>query len=192
VASARQLYYMTQPGVVGGLMDQSAANKAKKQSLGRAMAPAMRSAVASPVPAIGGVRYTLLRRNSDGSFVEVDPATVFAPGDALRIRFETNQAGNLAVMEHPASGPWTLRLGARIQPGVPVFIPADSAIDVTAAGPLRFFVRFSRSLRGEARLDQVTPTANLLRESAANSVYVVNPVASTDPTVDFELAINAR
>jgi hypothetical protein len=188
---ARQLYYLPQPSV-SGFVDQQAVNKAKKQSFGRGVAPAARMAAAAPAMAVGGVRYSILRRNTDGSFVEVDPAAVFAPGDALRLRFETNQAGNLAVMEHPASGPWTLRLGARTQPGVPVLMPAESAIDVTAAGPLRFFVRFSRSLRGEARLDQVTPTPNLLRESAANSVYVVNPVASADPTVDFELAINAR
>jgi hypothetical protein len=152
----------------------------------------MRRAAVAPAPAIAGVRYSILRRNPDGDFVEVDPATVFAPGDALRLRFETNQTGNLVVMEHQPAGDWTTLVAARINQAEPVFVPSASTINVTAAGVPRFFVRFSRTVRGEPRLDQVVPTPGLLRQPADNSVYVVNPVAAPDPAADFELAINAR
>ena len=57
---------------------------------------------------------------------------------------------------------------------------------------MRFFVRFSRALRSEPSLDSIAPTANLLRESAANSVYVVNPAWTPDAVMDFELTINSR
>jgi len=63
---------------------------------------------------------------------------------------------------------------------------------VTGPGALRFLVRFSKNPRSEARGDQLAATAGLLRETASNSVFVVNPVAAADPVVDFELAINAR
>src|SRR5581483_292901 len=96
VAGARDLYYsaqgsadtVTKDGVVSG-------SKTAKKAFGGFTMP---RAASPPAPVIGGVRYSILRRNLDGSFTEVDPSTVFVPGDALRLRFETNQAGNLAVM----------------------------------------------------------------------------------------------
>jgi hypothetical protein len=189
---ARALYYAAQGSVVGGFVNQPENAKSKTGSFGRALSMG-RNASAKPAPAVvGGVRYSILRRNLDGSFVEADPAAIFVSGDALRVRFETNQAGNLAVMERQASGAWTLRMAARTQPGEPVYMPSESTINVTTPGALRFFVRFSRSLRADARLDQVTATPGLMRESAANSMYVVNPAAAADPLVDFEIAINAR
>jgi hypothetical protein len=189
--SARALYYSAQANAVSGFVDQPKSGVAGG-SFGRTATLAKKRAAAPPAAVIGGVRYSILKRSPDGSFVEVDPSTIFAPGDALRLRFETNQAGNLAVMERKTDGAWTLRLAARTQPGQAVVMPSESTIDVTATGAFRFFVRFSRSLRSEARLDQVAPTPSLLRETAANSVYVVNPLAAPDPMVDFELAINAR
>jgi hypothetical protein len=177
-------------GIAGIAGKPKAANKARTQGAfgGRALET---QSVQRP-SVIGGVRYSILRRSGDGSFADVDPSTVFAPGDALRLRFETNQPGNLAVMEQQPDAKWTLRLAAGTQPGQPVYMPSESTINLKTAGTMRLFVRFSRSLRNDARLDQVADTPNLLRESATNSVYVVNPIASTDPLVDFEIAINAR
>jgi hypothetical protein len=71
-------------------------------------------------------------------------------------------------------------------------MPAEGTINVTAPGAMHFFVRFSRSLRADARFDQAATTSGLVRETAATSVYVVNPVAAADPLVDFEIAINVR
>ena len=54
-------------------------------------------------------------------------------------------------------------MGARMQPGEPVYMPSESTINVKAPGTMRFFVRFSLALRGEPNLDHITPTANLLK-----------------------------
>jgi hypothetical protein len=183
---ARDLYYAMQASVANGFVNQPRAAKAGQRTFA-----AGASGVITPALA-GGVRYSILRRNADGSFAEVDPATIFVTGDSLRLRFETNQQGNLGVMERQPNGTWTLRLAARMQPGEPVQMPSESTIDIRTPGAVRFFVRFSPSLRSEPRLDRVTPTANLLRENAANSVYVVNPAWTADAAVDFELAINAK
>lgn len=191
VTGARDLYYAVRPSAVSGFVDQPRAAKAKRQSFG--LGSGVVGGVPAPAPArAGGVRYSILKRNGDGSFAEVDPATVFAAGDALRVRFETNQAGNLGVMERQSTGLWTLRLGARMQPGEAVHMPSESTINVRAPGIMRFFVRFSRSLRSEPNLDRIAPTPNLLRENAANSVYVVNPAWTPEAVVDFEMTINAK
>jgi hypothetical protein len=187
---ARDLYYAMQPAAVGGFLGRSKADKTRQRSFG---ASGVVGGVPTAVmPRAGGVRYSILKGNPDGSFAEVEPATIFAVGDALRVRFETNQAGNLGVMERQASGLWTLRMGARMQQGEPVQMPSESTIHVTAPGSIRFFVRFSRTLRSEPSLDSITPTAGLLRENAANSMYVVNPAWIPDAAVDFELTINAK
>jgi hypothetical protein len=184
--SARALYYgLQQSGAAGGAQPKIA--EEKRQSFG---ALSMRRAAGPRLTIVPGVRYTILRRNPEGAFVEANASTIFVPGDALRVRFETNQAGYLAVMENHG-GQWTPRVGTRTEPGTPVYMPAEGTIDVTAAVP-RFFVRFSRSDRGEPRPDQLIPTLGLLREIAANSVYVVNPTGVPDSTVDFELTINSR
>jgi hypothetical protein len=185
--SARALYYgLQQSGAAGGAQPKMA--EEKRQSFG---ALSMRRAAGPRLATVPGVRYTILRRNADGAFVEANPSTIFVPGDALRVRFETNQAGNLTVMENHG-GQWTPRVGTRTEAGTPVYMPAEGTIDVTAAAVPRFFVRFSRTDRGEPRPDQITPTLGLLREIAANSGYVVNPTGVPDSTVDFELTINTR
>ena len=190
---ARDLYYAVQPAAVSGFVNQPLrAAKARQRAFGGGAGVV--GGVPTPPAAAraGGVRYSILKRNSDGSFAEVDPATIFAVGDALRVRFETNQAGNLGVMERQANGQWTLRMGARTQQGEPVHMPSESTINVTAPGAMRFFVRFSRNLRSEPSLDSIAPTAGLLRQDAANSMYVVNPAWTADAAVDFELTINAK
>jgi hypothetical protein len=186
VPRARDLYYATEAPGFSGFMDRKTA-KAKTGRFGGAAGVV--GGVPGPASArSGGVRYSILKRSADGSFTEVDPAAIFAVGDALKVRFETNQAGSLAVMERQPSGVWTLRMAARTQPGE----PSESTINVTAPGAMHFFVRFSRMPRSEARLDGITPTADLLREDVGNAMYVVNPAWTPQAAVDFELTINAK
>jgi hypothetical protein len=189
--NARDLYYASQTPATSGFVEaEKAATKAsKRRESPRAFGNSVGRMSAPPVSKLAGLRYSIMKQNPDGTFADVDPAGVFAPGDALRIRFETNQSGTLAVMERQANGTWSLRMSARMREGEPVFMPAESTINVRAAGELHFFVRFSRVLQPAARMDQVTPTPALAQDKAANAVYVVNRLPAPGAAVEFELTI---
>jgi hypothetical protein len=183
--NARDLYYSASPaGGAGG--DRMRAAKAKRA------APAggftMGRVASRPPAAPAGVRYSILKRNPDGSFVEVDPSAGIAPGSAIRVRFETNQAGSLNVMERQ-SGNWTPRLAVAMRTGEPVYLPVDGTLTVPASGERHFFVKFTRGPVVEALKDQLSATPDVVKEKVANSVYLVN-ARVPEPTLDFELTIN--
>lgn len=53
-----------------------------------------------------GLRYSLLKRSSEGKFDEVDPGTVFHSGDRLRVRVEANDTGYLYILHRGSSNTW--------------------------------------------------------------------------------------
>lgn len=52
------------------------------------------------------LRYSLLRMNSDGEYVEVDPETVFRSGDKIRVAVETNDSAYLYIAHQGSSNSW--------------------------------------------------------------------------------------
>lgn len=57
-----------------------------------------------------GIRYRVVRRNSDGGTVEVAPDTTFQSGDRIRFVFEPNVDGFLYVVQRGSTGRWSMLL----------------------------------------------------------------------------------
>jgi len=53
-----------------------------------------------------GLRYSILRNNGDGDYLEVAPDTVFHSGDRIRVAVEVNDPGYLYIAMKGASGTW--------------------------------------------------------------------------------------
>jgi Domain of unknown function (DUF4384) len=97
---ARELFYSPPP--------DAAPQPAVKKSL-----PA-RTSVARPVQVAPvanvplGLRYSVLKREAAGKFVEVDPDATFRSGDRIRLHVDTNAPGYLYVVMQGSSGNWRL------------------------------------------------------------------------------------
>lgn len=55
-----------------------------------------------------GLRYSVLKRDSEGKFVEVDPDSTFHSGDRIRLQVEANTGAYLYVVMQGSSGNWRL------------------------------------------------------------------------------------
>jgi hypothetical protein len=53
-----------------------------------------------------GLRYSVLKRDGSGKFVEVDPDSSFRSGDAIRLTVDANSSGYLYVVAQGPSGKW--------------------------------------------------------------------------------------
>ncbi len=170
--SARQIFYSpvydtdVAAGFVAGRYDAPSAGK-------------------RPVTQTGtpGLRYTLLRREADGSYLETDPTTSFHAGDAIRLSIETNAAGYLAVWNGRVSLA-NLSVLARTK----YTVPAEGAIGLTGPpGDKKLLVIFSRAV-------QTKPAGLvgglLVEQSNERATYV----ADTRPSalVSFEINLTYR
>src|SRR5437762_2841889 len=68
------------------------------------------AAQTAPLPASGapplGLRYTILKMNSDNSTTDVAPDMVFHSGDRIRFSVESNAPGYLYIVNQGSSGNW--------------------------------------------------------------------------------------
>jgi hypothetical protein len=170
--TARQLFYSP-------VYSQGAA---ARFITGRRDAPREKRAVAQPA-GTPGLRYTLLRRQPDGSYLEADPTAIFHAGDAIRLSIETNSAGYLAVWNGGAALA-NLSVLARTK----YTIPAEGAIDLNGPpGDRKLLVVFSRALQSRP----VGQAAGLLVEpSNERATYVADPRPSS--LVSFEISLAYR
>jgi hypothetical protein len=170
---ARQLFYSTQsvaPGVAGFVESQQEVKRRAK----------LTDVLAGAVP---GIRYTLLRRAPDGSFLEADPTTTFHAGEAVRLSIQTNSAGYLAVWDGD-NALANLPVVARTQ----YVIPAKGAIELNGpGGDRKLLVVFSR--RAENKPVALTG-ALLVEQSKERATYVAEPRPS--PRVSFEITLTYR
>nr|ALS89332.1 polysaccharide biosynthesis/export protein [uncultured bacterium] len=82
-----------------------------------------------PAPQIASaqrIRYELLRRDENGQYQPVSADYEFSPGDFIRLRVWTEQAGALAI-----SVPGQATVGAPVNANTWTVIPATSALSVT-------------------------------------------------------------
>jgi hypothetical protein len=89
------------------------------------------SVVSAPQNQPMGLRYSLLRSNSDGTETEVRTDTVFRSGDRIRLTAEANQTGFLYIIHQGSSGEWFVLEGS------PVSMEKNKRTDVPSGG--RFF-----------------------------------------------------
>lgn len=159
---ARELFYSPPP--------DSTPQQPVKKSL-PARTPVGRPAQpARTVPAVNvanvplGLRYTVLKRDTNGKFVEVDPDSTFRSGDRIRLTVDTNTAGYLYVVMQGSSGNWRLLFPSpevdggsnRIEKGASQQIPSGDTgqfVFDQQAGTEKLFLVLSR--KPEADLDKL-------------------------------------
>jgi len=171
--SARQLFFspVYSSGVAAGFV------------AGRSDALAAAKIAAARPSSTPGLRYTLLRRRPDGSYLETDPTAIFHAGDAIRLSIETNAAGYLAVWDGRAALT-NLSVLARTK----YTVPAEGAIDLSGPpGDRKLHVIFSRAA-------QTKPAGLvgglLVEQSTERATYVADPRPSA--LVSFEIILTYR
>jgi hypothetical protein len=111
-----------------------------------------------------GLRYSVMKRDGSGKFVEVDPDSTFRSGDRIRLNVDTNTHGYLYVVMQGSSGNWRLLFPSadaeggnnRIEKGASQQIPAGDKgqfVFDEQSGTEKLFLVLSR--RPEADLDKL-------------------------------------
>jgi hypothetical protein len=107
-----------------------------------------------------GLRYSVLRREENGKFVEVDPDATFRSGDRIRLHVDTNTPGYLYVVMQGSSGNWRLLFPSseveggsnRIEKGSAQQIPAGDTgqfVFDQQSGTEKLFLVLSRKPEGD-------------------------------------------
>jgi hypothetical protein len=152
--------------------------------------PAQAHARSDAAPAGLGLRYTLLRRGVDGVYFEVPADTALAPGEAARLRIESNEPGYLYVVGDAGalfSGP----VGAHRAVTIEV-LPATLRMVLARQpdpGPVTTIGLRTRVQLTGVRLAVDAPAELRPRDP---SVYVVNPSDAPEARVLAEIRINSR
>lgn len=60
-----------------------------------------------------GLRYSVMKRDSTGKFLEVDPDSTFHSGDRIRLEVQANTTGYLYVVTQGSSGNWQVLFPSR-------------------------------------------------------------------------------
>ena len=171
--SARQLYYSPVYGSGG----------AAGFVVGRYDAPPAAKHAAAARAGTPGLRYSLLRRQPDGSYLETDRNASFHAGDAIRLSIETNTAGYLAV--------WNGRVplaNLSVLARTKYTVPAEGAIGLTGPpGDKKLLVIFSRAVQTKPAglVDGL-----LVEQSNERATYVADPRPSA--LVSFEINLTYR
>jgi len=118
--TARELFYTPIPEA------KTAANNTKpvpskqakvSEKAAKTKDPAQGSSGSSPyVPVSDGaavgpplaLRYSLLKQNSDGEYVEVAPDAVFHSGDRIKVSIESNDGAHLYIVQQGSSKTWNV------------------------------------------------------------------------------------
>lgn len=163
---ARELFYTPPP-------DAAPVKKGKK-----AAAPVVN------VPL--GLRYSVMKRDADGKFVEVDQDATFHSGDRIRLDVDTNATAYLYVLMQGSGGNWRLLFPSpdvdggnhRIEKGVSQQIPL---VFDEPSGTERLLLELSR--QSDADLDKLIANATVggdvvsrLREQVKSRDLVIEKV----------------
>ncbi|MEO8028833.1 MAG: DUF4384 domain-containing protein [Bryobacteraceae bacterium] len=86
-----------------------------RRDTSRPNVPVMNASMTNQVPL--ALRYSVVKRNEHGSFVETDSDSVFHTGDRIRINVQANDSGFLYVVMRGSSGAWRVLFPARDEAG---------------------------------------------------------------------------
>jgi hypothetical protein len=184
--NAQALFYAPQQTVVSGALQEQQALGAQQQQQQRDKKEQQR--IAAPLKALSalgaaratylGVKYTVLRRNEGGDFVEVEPNQLHA-GDSVKLQFLPNDDGFLSLWDSGAPVLQAARVERLKKFDTPV-IPSDRP------GRKILTVQFMRSapqtglIRNAAEQQSAT-------DSREHATYVVN--AKTDSVAPISTTI---
>jgi hypothetical protein len=125
------------------------------------------------------VRYTLLKRDQDGTYQPLSPGAGLRPGDAVRLSVAPVTSGYLSLSRQDAAGQWT-RVYPETGPGLPVSMNANytipaSPIGVTNAYQTLRLTLVPTSVTGVTSTGQIKArTAPLKKERAPNPALFVD------------------
>jgi hypothetical protein len=106
---ARELFYTPPPDTPAQTPPEKAApvKVAVKKAVAKKTTPAdpiSQKPLGMPL----GLRYSVMKRDPNGSFAEIDPDTTFHSGDRIRLQVTANTSGYLYVVMRGSSGNWSL------------------------------------------------------------------------------------
>jgi hypothetical protein len=154
-------------GAVNSLRDQKQQSQASQAQFNGAVAGAFMRADILPV------RYTLLKRDQDGTYHPLPSGVGLNPGDAVRLLVTPITSGYLSLSRQDAAGQWT-RMFPETGPGLAVSASASytipaSPIDVTDADQtLRLTLVPASLLDVSATGELKAKTVPLKKESGPN------------------------
>jgi hypothetical protein len=132
----------------------------------------------------GGLRYRILRRDADGIFAEAADETVFASGDAVRVR-----------VEPPAGGILSLSNGSELLASMPVeanqtyILPADKTITLDAGNSE---TRLTLAL-SSARADRLEMRQKKAEGAAGGAISALSaPAAPARSALSVEIVLRHR
>ncbi len=126
-----------------------------------------------------GIRYQILRRNSQGQYVQTRLDTRFEAGDEIAIQVDKNAGGIVAVSLRPsgnATAPWT-----PVAMASQTLFEARTAPIRLAKGTLDLSIVLSPDGGYQNLNAPVAAGPRQISETAGNAVYVVVPGAATTP-----------
>ncbi len=184
--NAQALFYAPQQVVVSGaLQEQQSAGAQQKQQQQRDKKQQQPIAALKALSTFGaaratylGVKYTVLRRNETGDFIEVEPSQLHA-GDSVKLQFLPNDDGFLSLWDSGAPVLQAARVERLIKFDTPV-------ITSERPGQKVLRVQFTRA----------TPQTGLIRnaveqqsatDSQEHATYVVN--AKTDSVAPISTTV---
>jgi len=149
---------------------------------------------AAAAPAALAVRYTILKKLSNGEFAPVDPAQALDPSDETVMRLEPNESGFLYVLERADSGEWRPIASERVQATVPYTVPKNGTFHAERPGPREFLILFSRQPQNFTGGAQ--PVIAIARQekagTAGSPAYVVSAYAAPSAQVSFPITLNYK
>jgi hypothetical protein len=90
---------------------QSAKSQPEPASVQREEPPSYVQRVSTGSEIVGpplALRYSLLKQNSGGEYIEVSPDTMFRSGDKIRVSIEANDASYLYIVQQGSSKAWNV------------------------------------------------------------------------------------
>jgi hypothetical protein len=131
-----------------------------------------------------GVKWTVLRRNGRGDFVEVDPNQLRA-GDTVKLRLMPNDDGYISVWE----GTTALQQPARVTRLNAFETPAISG---TQAGQRNLLVQFTRTAPTQDAVFRSVPEQQSATDSKDHSTYVINASTSSVLPVSVKISLSFK
>jgi hypothetical protein len=155
------------------------------------------AASTAPPPATGAVnagklQYTVLKRDTDGSYKAVDSGSTFASTDSVKLNVEAGESGFLEVTQ---KNPPKLLYGGPVEKQVPVVVPATGSIPLGGRNTLQIqFIQqsFAAGAQANAVGRQLAPKS-LSRQKAAQEAVsdkAADQTARQEPvTIEVDLKV---
>jgi len=151
-------------------------------------------ATAAVVSAPLALRYTILKKGSDGQFTPVDPRQELDAGDETAIRLEPSENGFLYVLERSAGGDWQPVATDRVEASAPYTVPKNGTFRGEGSGPREFVVRFSRQPQNLSELTQpeIAPAGEQQVRAEGAATYVASASGAASQQVSFRVTLNYK